>query len=127
MSRPCALVIEDAGPVRKLLSVALTTAGWDVLEAEDAQTALEIARRSDPDVVLEDLLLPDADPFALLAELHSLPGWAGRPVVVVSGWSAKVAEAQSRDLPFADFLIKPFSISDLYRAVDPFRRDSPVN
>jgi DNA-binding response OmpR family regulator len=121
LSKPVVLVIDDNEPFRNLVRLALG-AVWDVVEARDGQAGLDLARAHDPDVVLQDLLLPDLSGFDLLAELRALPGWQDRPILAISGWTAKMHEARRQGLPFTDYLLKPFSIADLCRMVDTYRR-----
>ena len=52
------LVVDDEPPIRKLLRMGLGTQGYEILEAPNAKTALELLARK-PDVILLDLGLPD--------------------------------------------------------------------
>ncbi len=55
------LVVEDNPITRKMLRLALQAEGYSVLEAPDGRTALELTARSKPDLIIQDLLLPDMD------------------------------------------------------------------
>jgi CheY-like chemotaxis protein len=63
---PTILVVEDNPMTRKLLRVTLGTAGYRVIEAEDARTALAAVEQSLPDLILQDLILPDMDGVELV-------------------------------------------------------------
>jgi two-component system KDP operon response regulator KdpE len=67
------LVIDDNAIARKAIRLALEGEGYSVLEAPDGRTALELPERHSPDLVLQDLFLPDMDGFELLARLRRLP------------------------------------------------------
>ena len=55
------LVVEDNAITRKMMRVALATEGYEVIEAPDGRTALELVARHVPDLIFQDLLLPDIE------------------------------------------------------------------
>jgi signal transduction histidine kinase/CHASE3 domain sensor protein len=83
-SAPLVLIVEDDPGAREILRLCLRNAGYDVVEAADADEALAIARTTLPQAVTLDLLLPRRDGWELLADLRSDPVTAGIPVIVVS-------------------------------------------
>ena len=103
------LLVEDDRLLRMTLAEALTEAGFTVVEAEDAESALcLVASRDDLDLLLTDIDLPGADGFALASAARRLR--PGLPVVYASG-RLSGADPQ-RALPGAPFLAKPFSLSE---------------
>ena len=121
MDQPRLLLVEDNDHARLAFRMALTRAGWRVLEAPDGTTALAVARKEQPDLIVQDLLLPDMDAYDLLGELRALPGGADRPILVLSGWLTKMADARRRGLAFNAYLPKPIGVSQLCAAVAAFR------
>ncbi len=83
-SAPLVLVVEDDAGAREILRLCLRNAGYDVVEAGDADEALAVARTARPQAVTLDLLLPKRDGWELLAELRSDPATHAIPVIVVS-------------------------------------------
>lgn len=102
------LLVEDDPLLRMTLAEVLTEAGFTVVEAADAESALGlVASRDDFDLLLTDINLPDADGFALASAARRLR--PGLPVVYASG---RLSEADpQRALPGAPFLTKPFTLS----------------
>lgn len=102
------LLVEDDPLLRMTLAEVLTEAGFTVVEAEDAESALGlVASRDDFDLLLTDINLPGADGFALASAARRLR--PGLPVVYASG---RLSEADpQRALPGAPFLAKPFSMA----------------
>ncbi len=111
------LVVEDNPTTLKMLSLALRTAEFDVMAAADGEAALALARERPPDVVIQDLVLPDMDGFELLRRLRTLPGAEGVPVLALSGFLARMEEARDRDLGFTAFVAKPIEPSRLVEIV----------
>lgn len=112
------LVVDDNAHARLWCRHLLVHDGYEVLEAGDGWTAIEIARTEHPDLVIQDLLLSDMDGFRLFEELRSLEGGESRPVIILSGWIAKIEEARRRGMPFAAYLLKPVAFDDLRRIID---------
>ena len=102
------LLVEDDPLVRMTLVEGLVESGFDVVEAEDAETALGLlARRPEIAVLLTDINLPGADGFALARAARVL-----RPDLPVVYASGRFRHAEpGRGLPDAPFLAKPFSVA----------------
>ncbi|MCR8725555.1 ATP-binding protein [Frigidibacter sp. ROC022] len=111
------LLVEDEAPVRAFASRALRLRGFTVIEAANAEEALQILE--DPDLVIDvfvtDVVMPGLDgPTWVAQALEDRPGVR---VVFVSGYAEdSVAEHQAR-IPNAVFLPKPFSLSELTNTV----------
>ena len=102
------LLVEDDPLVRGTLAEGLADAGFEVLEAEDAEAGLELlASRPDIELLLTDINLPGADGFSLACEARRQR--PELPIVYTSG-RHRHAEAE-RAVPGAPFLPKPFTIA----------------
>ena len=89
------LVVEDNPLTRKMLRVTLEMEGYSVIEAEDGRTALAAATAEMPDLVLQDLILPDMNGFELVRMLRALPGGADAPILALSGFLSRIEEART--------------------------------
>jgi len=79
-----ALLVDDDAVVRKTVSQTLATLGWESVEAENGQAALEQMATCRPTLILLDLMMPVMDGFEFLVELHASPDWREIPVVVLT-------------------------------------------
>ncbi|MGH7537448.1 MAG: response regulator, partial [Gemmatimonadales bacterium] len=111
------LVVEDNPITRKMVVVALTAHGYRVLEAPDGGTAVDLMERHAPDLVLQDLVLPDTRGFELLQRLRALPGGSDVPIIAFTGFLPKDEEARTGAAGFNEFLIKPVEPSRLIATV----------
>jgi CheY-like chemotaxis protein len=93
-SSGCALLVDDDHLVRRSVRQALEPVGWEVIEAENGQVAVECLAVARPHVIILDLMMPKMDGFELLDELRSQPAWQDIPVVVVT---AKDLTQEERD------------------------------
>jgi DNA-binding response OmpR family regulator len=83
------LLVEDSKPIRRANEEALVKAGYEVISAEDGETAVQMARDLNPDLVLLDMILPKMSGPEVLQHLKSEAKTAEIPVVVVSSLSEK--------------------------------------
>lgn len=115
--RPTLLVVEDDADTRRGFELRLRSFGCDVVTAEDASTALTVARRSKVDLILLDLGLPGGDGIQLLERIRKNPALDGTPVVVVSARDALVHEPRAREAGAAAYLQKPIDNEKLRAAI----------
>jgi PAS domain S-box-containing protein len=97
------LVVDDDDDFRVLIRAQLMNAGYEVLDARDAASAVHIARTMRPDVITVDLLMPGLDGWDFIERLRSEPALARIPVIVVSG----VAEASDSNRRPEDVAVVP--------------------
>ena len=108
--RPKILVIDDEPPIRKLLRMGLTTQDYEVLEASNGKTGLEMLVQK-PDLVILDLGLPDIQGLELLRTIRRRN--EGVPIVVLSSRGDEAGKVQALDLGADDYVTKPFGMDEL--------------
>jgi len=91
------LLVEDSKPMRKENESALLRAGYEVITAEDGETALVAAKEQKPDLVLLDMILPRMSGPEVLKHLKADPATAEIPVVVLSSLTEKNREKLMED------------------------------
>lgn len=111
------LLVEDEAPVRAFASRALRLRGYTVLEAENAEQALDrLSDRSlDIDVFVTDVVMPGMDGPSWVRE--ALKARPDTRVVFVSGYAEDALSDQQSRIPNSVFLPKPFSLQDLTATV----------
>jgi signal transduction histidine kinase len=111
------LVVDDDPAVRETLADVLALAGHEVLLASDGPKALAEAGRSDPDVILLDVMMPGMSGLEVLACLRAEERFEGVPVILVTA----LADARDRVAGLAagadDYLAKPFDTAELIARV----------
>ena len=104
------LVVDDEARIVKLVRDYLERAGFAVLGAHDGETALTIARREHPDLIVLDLMLPGADGLDVCRRLRRE---SGVPIIMLT---ARVEEADrivGLELGADDFIVKPFGVKEV--------------
>ena len=113
------LVVDDDEAVRALAVKALSARGLSAAAAGDGESALQLARRHHPDLVLLDAMLPNVHGFEVARRLRADPATRGVGVVIMSaahrGW--RYAEDAKQRFGVLDYIEKPFRVDDLQRRV----------
>jgi two-component system KDP operon response regulator KdpE len=107
---PKVLVIDDEPPIRKLLRMGLTTQGYQIIEAPNGKTALELLKQK-PDLVILDLGLPDIQGHELLRMIRARS--ESVPIVVLSSRGDEAGKVQALDYGADDYVTKPFGMEEL--------------
>jgi two-component system, NtrC family, nitrogen regulation response regulator NtrX len=110
------LVVDDEADIRSLLQEILSEEGYDVEVAADAAEARATRARQQPELILLDIWMPDADGITLLREWSdSAPSC---PVVMMSGHGTIETAVEATRLGAYDFVEKPLSLAKLLRTVE---------
>jgi PAS domain S-box-containing protein len=115
------LIVEDNATTRRMMALALTREGYDVVEAGDGETAMRIVAERELAMVLMDCKLPDIDGFEVGRRLRVLV--PSLPIVAITGW-AQVDQARVLTAGFLEVLLKPVLPSRLVEVVDRYTRRS---
>lgn len=120
MAKYTILIIEDNHTTRKLFSLTLAKEGYIVIEAETGNQALEYAKSLEPDLILQDILLPDIDGIELNRQIRKLPHCRDIPILALSGFMSKMDDIQIRPNSFTAFFLKPISPTHLVEIVKTY-------
>ncbi len=104
------LIIEDDKSTQRLLKLSLEALGYRVRQAASARAGLSSFRTHQPDIVLLDLGLPDADGLDVLRSIREV---GAVPVVVISARGMESQKVQALDGGADDYVVKPFGIDEL--------------
>ena len=123
MSGCTVLVVDDEPMLRNLLSRLLRMDGYEVLEAEDGETALDVVAREKPDLVLLDVMLPARDGLDVLGELRRT---SDIPVILVSALAEEADRVLGLKMGADDYVTKPFSAAELSARIESVLRRSAM-
>lgn len=102
-----ALLVEDNENNRYLLTLLLQNAGLSVVIAADGRSALEIARRELPDVILLDIQMPEMDGYEVATQMKGDAELARIPIVGVSSFAMPGDREKAIQMGFAGYIEKP--------------------
>jgi len=119
-----ALVVEDEPKLAALLKRGLTEDGHVADVAPSGEDALWMARATPYDVIVLDVMLPGIDGFATCRELRRREIWT--PVLMLTARDAVEDRVDGLDTGADDYLIKPFSFSELVARLRALTRRAPI-
>jgi diguanylate cyclase (GGDEF)-like protein len=102
------LVADDDADIRAFLEITLSLAGFDVLEAADGVDAVEVARRSTPDLILLDVMMPRMDGLEALQKLREDARTSHIPVVLLTARAQREDTLGGLEAGADDYITKPF-------------------
>src|SRR5665213_1952709 len=111
------LVVDDVEVNVKLLEAKLSSEYFNVLTANDGQTALQIAQDERPDLILLDVMMPRMDGFETCKRLKADPRTAEIPVVMVTALTETADRVRGLEAGADDFLSKPVNDVALFARV----------
>ena len=108
------LVVDDEPQLLRALRINLSARRYEVVVAADGATALDLAARHVPDIVVLDLGLPDMDGTDVIAGLR---GWTKVPILVLSGRTDAADKVAALNAGADNYVTKPFSMDELMARV----------
>jgi CheY-like chemotaxis protein len=104
------LVVDDEKDIREIIKIALSDAGFEVVEAGDGKTAIEMAKSQKPDLITMDIIMPNLDGFEAAKIIKENPETKNIPIIILS------VMAQDKDKyiqGITDYISKPFRTDEL--------------
>ncbi len=111
------LIIEDAKILRESIADSLNLEGFEVVQAENGNTGVLLARKHKPDLILCDVMMPDMSGFEVLQVLNGDSSGAICPFIFTTALGERENIREGMDLGADDYLIKPFTINELLKAI----------
>ncbi len=108
------LVVDDEPQITRVLRTSLSSQGYDLRVANDGETALEIMKDWQPDLVITDLSMPNMDGLELCRRLRST---SQIPIIVLSVRGEERTKVKALDAGADDYVTKPFGIEELLARV----------
>ena len=114
MKKPRVLIVDDEPETVKYVSTNLRVRGYEVLTAEDGQTALSEFNRSLVDLVILDIMMPGPDGFEVCQAIRRQ---SDVPVIMLSARGRERDIVRALDLGADDYLTKPFGVEEMLARV----------
>lgn len=124
MKKGTVLAIDDDANLQFVIGSYLEDDGYNVIQAENSKLALEKASNPDLDVILLDLVLPDAEGMTLIPQLQAKTN-AG--IIIVSGKNDTTEKIICLEMGADDYITKPFEMRELAARIKAIMRRSTAN
>lgn len=110
------LIVDDEDVIRHLLYEELSGAGYKVVAAHDGEEAISNLRGAPFDLALLDIKMPNIDGIEVLKFINM--NYPKTKVIMLTGYSNLKYAMESKEYGAADFIAKPFTISDVLSTVE---------
>ena len=116
------LVVDDELSIRRALALNLGARGYDVVQADSGEAAMQAVAVEHPDVILLDLGLPGIDGIGVI---QALRGWTEVPIIVLTVRDDDASKIEALDTGADDYITKPFSMGELLARLRAALRRAP--
>jgi two-component system chemotaxis response regulator CheY len=114
----CVLVVDDSETVRQVLQLTLSNAGFDVIEAEDGDDALnKLSNTPVVDMLITDLNMPNMDGLELIKKIREDKKHRFTPIVMLTTESSEEKKRAGREAGASGWIVKPFKPEQLLKVV----------
>lgn len=111
------MIIDDSASLRQVVGIALTSAGYDVLEACDGQDALDKLNGIKIHLMLCDVNMPNLDGISFLKALRQNPSYKFTPVIMLTTEAGEDKKKEGQAAGARAWVVKPFKPEQLLMAV----------
>jgi two-component system alkaline phosphatase synthesis response regulator PhoP len=111
------LVIEDEQTTRSSIARFLQSEGFEVFEADNGRSGIEVAQTVLPDLVICDILMPELDGYDVLNTLQANPQTARIPFIFLTATAKELGQQHRLAMGADDYLSKPVTTEHLRRAI----------
>lgn len=118
MSKKKIMIIDDEPDMVQLLQIELETEGYDVQTASDGKSGLELVKKSVPDLILLDVMMPDINGYEVLAVLRKDSQTMAIPVIMLTAKGLENEIQKGLDLGADDYIPKPFHPGLLIKRIE---------
>ena len=124
-TRGCVLIVEDNPLNMKLFAAMVRSQGYDVLEASDGRTALDLARQQHPNLIIMDLQLPDMSGLDVTRSLKADAGTRDIAIIATTAYALRGDEEKIRASGCDGYMAKPIAVSNLLDLIETLITRSP--
>ncbi len=111
------LTVDDSRTMREMLMLALSDAGYEVLQAEDGVHGLEVLENAAPDAIVTDINMPRLDGFGFIEGVRSHERHRAIPILVLTTESDDQKKDRARRAGATGWIVKPFHPTKLIDAI----------
>ncbi len=109
---PLLMVVDDNPDMRNFVAQSLSRL-YRVVTAEDGQDGLETARRTHPDLIVSDVMMPRLDGFGMVEALRKDKAFAATPIIMLTARTGSEAMVKGLSLGAVDYVNKPFKLVEI--------------
>jgi two-component system, OmpR family, alkaline phosphatase synthesis response regulator PhoP len=111
------LVVEDEADIRRLVSIKLKGADWEVSTANDGEEGLAKAVSEKPDLLVSDVMMPKKDGYTMVREVREALGSEAPVVIMLTSRGQDTDVVTGLESGADDYIVKPFAPRELIERI----------
>ncbi len=111
------LIVEDEEVIRASISDALTLEGYECIQAESGERAIELLEQITPDLIISDIMMPGIDGYELFQRVKKNPSTMLTPFLFLTAKTDEMSQRKGMNFGADDYIKKPFKFNDLINSV----------
>jgi two-component system chemotaxis response regulator CheY len=112
-----ALIVDDSTSLRQMVAFTMKEAGFDVVEGENGQEALDKSDGKNFDLVITDLNMPVMDGITLIRKLRERPNFKFTPILMLTTESQDTKKQEGKAAGATGWIVKPFNPEQMLQVV----------
>ncbi|MCK4619705.1 MAG: response regulator [Desulfobacterales bacterium] len=117
LTKPLILCVDDDEVTLKLLDRVIRNAGWDVITARSGRDALEKVKKTRPNIILLDIMMPEMDGYQVCSKLQKNNETSYISVIFITALRKEQDKARAFSVGATDYLVKPIKKDDLLQKI----------
>lgn len=117
MTKKTILIVDDSSTLRQVVRIALTGAGYEVIEACDGKDALSKLTGQKIHLAISDVNMPNMDGISFVQELKKLPAYRFLPVIMLTTEAGETKKKEGQAAGAKAWVVKPFQPQQMLDAV----------
>jgi CheY-like chemotaxis protein len=107
------LIADDEPNILMLTELLFRDIGMDVVTADNGQTAIDLAAKEKPDLILTDIVMPNKNGFEVCRAIRSMPEISDTPIIILSAIGDEYNKITGFEEGANDYITKPFNVDEL--------------
>jgi DNA-binding response OmpR family regulator len=121
------LAVDDEPHILKLIAFSLRAHGFEVLEATDGLSAVDVALAEQPDLILLDVMMPALDGYEACRRIKANSATSDIPIFMLTAKAQASEQTTGIEAGAVDYICKPFTPKDLVARVEQFFAETTEN
>lgn len=111
------MIVDDSASLRQVVNIALSGAGYDVIEASDGKDALSKLKGQKINLIISDVNMPNMDGITFVKQMKTLPAYKFTPVIMLTTEAGDGKKAEGQAAGAKAWVVKPFQPAQMLTAV----------
>jgi len=111
------LIVDDSSSLRNVVRIALSEAGYDVIEGGDGSEGIKALDGRKVHLIISDVNMPNMDGISMVKEIKKMPAYQFTPIIMLTTEAGDDLKSQGKEAGVKAWVVKPFKPDQMLNAV----------